>query len=237
MPDVGDAPYFFGRERLIAELVARLVGAPLLGVVGPSGSGKSSVLRAGLLPALASGVLPGSERWRQVLIRPGEHPLRELGRALDGVADAARVVVAVDQFEETFTVCDDEHERAAFVAELVAAARDGRYVVVLALRADFYGRCATYPKLAGLLAASNVLVRSMQHDELRRAIELPAQRAGLRIEPELVDVLVGDVEDEGGACAMPTTSGWAAFTARSRGSPRTRSRCSTPASRTSPARF
>ena len=62
--EVADAPYFFGRERLVAELVARLVGAPLLGVVGPSGSGKSSVVRAGLLPALADGVLPGSDGWR-----------------------------------------------------------------------------------------------------------------------------------------------------------------------------
>ena len=76
--EVVDAPYFFGRERLVAELVARLVGAPLLGVVGPSGSGKSSVVRAGLLPALAGGVLPGSAEWAQVVMRPGEHPLREL---------------------------------------------------------------------------------------------------------------------------------------------------------------
>ena len=68
--EVADAPYFFGRERLVAELVARLVGAPLLGVVGPSGSGKSSVLRAGLLPALAGGVLPGSEHWTQVSSGP-----------------------------------------------------------------------------------------------------------------------------------------------------------------------
>ena len=63
--DVEDAGYFFGRERLVAELVARLAGAPLLGIVGPSGSGKSSVLRAGLLAALAAGVLPGSETWPQ----------------------------------------------------------------------------------------------------------------------------------------------------------------------------
>ena len=77
-----DADYFFGRERLIAELVARLVGASFLGVVGASGSGKSSVLRAGLLPALAGGVLPGSERWRRVLMRPGERPLDELRRVL-----------------------------------------------------------------------------------------------------------------------------------------------------------
>ena len=67
---------FFGRERLVAELVARLVGSPLLGVVGPSGSGKSSVVRAGLMPALEAGILPGSERWRRVLLRPGDQPVR-----------------------------------------------------------------------------------------------------------------------------------------------------------------
>ena len=61
--DVEDAPLFFGRERLVAEMVARLPGARLMGIVGPSGSGKSSALRAGLLAALADGVLPGSERW------------------------------------------------------------------------------------------------------------------------------------------------------------------------------
>ena len=87
--DAVHAAYFFGRERLVAGLVARVVGSTLLAVVGPSGSGKSSVLRAGLLPALANGMLPGSERWRQVLMRPGEHPLAELRRALARVAPAA----------------------------------------------------------------------------------------------------------------------------------------------------
>ena len=72
--DVDDAEFFFGRERLVAEMVARLAGAPLMGIVGPSGSGKSSALRAGLLPALAEGVLPGSEGWALALLRPGEHP-------------------------------------------------------------------------------------------------------------------------------------------------------------------
>jgi DNA-binding SARP family transcriptional activator/WD40 repeat protein len=75
-----DSQLFFGRERLVAELVTHLVGPGLLGVVGPSGSGKSSVVRAGLLPALADGVLPGSSRWTRVVIRPGEHPLDELAR-------------------------------------------------------------------------------------------------------------------------------------------------------------
>ena len=72
--DVDDAEYFFGREKLVAQLVARLVGAPLLAIVGPSGSGKSSALRAGLLPALAAGVLPGSDGWAPALFRPGDAP-------------------------------------------------------------------------------------------------------------------------------------------------------------------
>jgi DNA-binding SARP family transcriptional activator len=80
--DAAHAEYFFGRERLVAELVARLVGSTLLAVVGPSGSGKSSAVRAGLLPALAEGVVPGSERWRRAVMRPGERPLAELSRTL-----------------------------------------------------------------------------------------------------------------------------------------------------------
>ena len=79
--DIEDADYFFGRERLVAELVARVTGARLTGIVGASGSGKSSVLRAGLLAALAAGVLPGSERWPIAVMRPGEHPLAELETA------------------------------------------------------------------------------------------------------------------------------------------------------------
>ena len=127
-----DADYFFGRERLVAELVARLVGAGFLGIVGPSGSGKSSVLRAGLLPALAGGVLPGSERWRRVLTRPGERPLEELRRllasgatdplaeALDALNAEERILLAVDQLEELFTACRSEAERAAFAETLLA---------------------------------------------------------------------------------------------------------------------
>ena len=205
--EAADAPYFFGRERLVAELVARLVGAPLLGVVGPSGSGKSSVVRAGLLPALASGVLPSSEAWPQAVIRPGEHPLAELQRALAGLGAERRVVLAVDQFEETFTVCRSEAERTRFISELahVSQRRDGS-VVVLAIRADFYGRCAEYPDLSRVLAANHVLVGSMRHVELRRAVVGPAQRVGLHVEPDLVEALVDDVEDEPGALPLLSTA-------------------------------
>src|SRR5262245_38811928 len=153
-----DSDYFFGRERLVAELVARLVVPGFLGIVGPSGSGKSSVLRAGLLPALAGGVLPGSESWRRLLLRPGERPLEELRRtlvsgaddplaeALDTLPHDARLLIAVDQLEELFTACRSEDERAVFAGMLARAAvdPDGRVVVVVALRADFYGRLAEY---------------------------------------------------------------------------------------------
>lgn len=101
--DTDDAEYFFGREQLVAELIARLVGTTLLAVVGPSGSGKSSVVRAGLLPALAGGVLPGSERWARALIRPGEHPMRELRRTADQHGRERRSVLArVRQFRGDF---------------------------------------------------------------------------------------------------------------------------------------
>jgi WD40 repeat protein/DNA-binding SARP family transcriptional activator len=200
--DVEDADVFFGRDRLVAELVARLAGAPLLGIVGPSGSGKSSALRAGLLAALKAGVLPGSERRHLRLLRPGERPLEAHGDApLSGTT-----IVAVDQFEETFTTCRNDDERAAFVERLVAYAHDPRAVVIVALRADFYGRCATYPEFARLLAANHVLVGQMRRDELRSAIESPARRAGLTVDPELVDALLADVEGEPGALPLLSTT-------------------------------
>ena len=183
-----DADYFFGRERLVAELVARLVGAGFLGIVGPSGSGKSSVLRAGLLPALAGGVLPGARVWRRLLLRPGERPLEELRRVLvSGAKDP--LAEALDTLPSTHasfspstssrssdTACRSDAERAAFADTLARAAADpdGRAVVVVALRADFYGRFAAYPGSPSCWAETRCLVGPMQASELRRAVELPA---------------------------------------------------------------
>ena len=206
--EAGDAGFFFGRERFVAELVARVTGTPFLGIVGPSGSGKSSALHAGLLAALAAGVLPGSERWALAVLRPGEHPLRALEQALAAAPDHGRLVVAVDQFEEAFTTCRDESERAAFVDALVACVRDvrRRTLVVVAVRADYYGHCAAYPELSRLLGAGHVLVGPMLPEELRRAIELPARRAGLLVERELVDALVADVEGQPGALPLVSSA-------------------------------
>ena len=222
--DAAHAEYFFGRERLVAELVARLVGSTLLAVVGPSGSGKSSAVRAGLLPALADGVVPGSESWRRAVMRPGARPLAELSRALAravpeaGGEDAApwiadaldrlepgeRLVLLIDQFEEAFVACRDQAEREAFFDALVEGAGDPdeRLVVVLAIRGDFYARCAEHAELSTLVSANQVLVGPMRRDELRRAIELPGRRAGLRIEPGLVSALVGDVAGEPGGLPL-----------------------------------
>jgi WD40 repeat protein/DNA-binding SARP family transcriptional activator len=215
--DRADAEFFCGRERLVADLLARLVESPLAGILGSSGVGKSSLLRAGVLPALSAGSLPGSDRWRQVLLRPGTHPDAELsralasgapGRALGRLAPGERLVIAVDQLEELFTLCEQEDERAAFAGRLAAAAgdRERRVLVVVSLRADFYGRLAAYPPLAALVSASHVLVGPMDRGELARAIEQPAARAGLEAERPLVEALVSDVAGEPGGLPLLSTT-------------------------------
>jgi WD40 repeat protein/class 3 adenylate cyclase len=228
--DVADARYFFGRERLVAEMVARLAGSSFLAVVGSSGSGKSSAVRAGLLPTLAAGALPGSEGWIRVMLRPGEHPERELDRVVfaalperlrsslsssQGSLEAARSVVdeerghllvVVDQAEELFTVCHDDAERQRFLDSLTSTVRTSAITVLLAIRADFYGQCSAHPALAELVADNHVLVGPMTEEEYRRAIELPARLAGLRFDRPLVDALVGEVVDEPGGLPLLSTA-------------------------------
>jgi len=222
VPD--DSRFFFGREGIVGELAARTVGVGLLGVVGPSGSGKSSVVAAGLRSSLAAGLLPGSARWRQVAMRPGEHPMPALrsavgglapgldeddplGWAIDALKPEERLVVCVDQFEELFTTAADGDEAEAFVrALLTAAANPDRGVVVICLRGDFYGHVAAYPDLAEALAANHVLVGPMSPEELRRAIELPARRTGIRVESSLVDRLIQEVGEAPGGLPLLSTA-------------------------------
>jgi DNA-binding SARP family transcriptional activator len=199
--ETSDAELFHGRERLVAELVARLVQAHLLAVVGASGSGKSSVVRAGLLPALAAGVLPGSAQWRQLVLTPAG--TRDLGAAIGSYTSPT--LLFVDQFEEVYTALDGPR-REAFITALVTAVESGRVTVVIALRSDFYGRCADHAVLSALVAANTVLVRPMAADELRRAVERPAAMAGLLLEPGLTDILVDDVRDATGALPLLSTS-------------------------------
>ena len=204
-----DAAYFFGREQLVGELAARSVGVGLLGVVGPSGSGKSSLVLAGLLPSLAAGLLPGSERWGRAVLRPGARPVAELDSALSGAERGERLVLVVDQFEEVFTTTADPAEQEAFIGRLGDLASDPAMAVVVTIRADYTGHCSLYPEFAERLAANLVLVGPMTGDQLRRAIELPARRVGLRVESALVDALVAEVQDEPGGfrcCPRPSCS-------------------------------
>jgi WD40 repeat protein/DNA-binding SARP family transcriptional activator len=184
-----DAEFFFGRERLVEELLGRLEDVPFLALVGASGSGKSSLLRAGLLPALDRD---------HVLVRPGEpHPF----------AGAANVF-AVDQFEELFAAEVTEEQRAAFVTALVERAWDPerRALLIIALRADFFVQLALYPELADLVGPNHVLLGPMSTSELRRTIEGPSDRVGLEVEPELVDTLVDDIAGELGGLPLLSTA-------------------------------
>ncbi|MCQ0012869.1 WD40 repeat domain-containing protein [Actinomadura madurae] len=181
-----DAGWYFGREALTATLVERvrgLGGKGALVVVGPSGAGKSSLIRAGLIPALR-------EEAGAVLHTAGEID----AGALASLRARAPAVLAVDQFEEILA------DRAgAGEEDLIAGLLELPATVVLALRADFYGRALRHPGLAEVLQTGQVLVTPMNEDELRRAIVMPAQRAGLELEPGLVDLLLREVSPAPGA--------------------------------------
>ena len=196
--DVDDARYFAGRERLVARLVAKLVDARFLAVVGASGSGKSSVVRAGLVAALRAGMLPGSERWGTVLTTPTQPP--------PDLADASvRTILVVDQFEELFTT-PSPTQRDEYVDWLVGAAARNDMTVVVVVRSDYYAQAAAYGRLADLLAANTVLVGEMSPDELRQVVELPAAAASLEPERGLAKAVSDDVAGEPGGLPLISTA-------------------------------
>ena len=187
-----DSRWFFGREDVTELLVAMAeedAHLPLV-LVGPSGAGKSSLLRAGLIPRLTGPV---------GLVEPADAPLTALKGKLAELpgsgdttsGDTARPAIIVDQFEAVFTQCQDEAERRAFVTELCELARTA--LVILALRADFYGHALRYPGLAAALQARQVVLGAMTEEQVRRAITEPARLARLDVEEGLVGLLLRDL--------------------------------------------
>jgi WD40 repeat protein/transcriptional regulator with XRE-family HTH domain len=252
-----DAKIFYGRGELVAQLVQRLAErlgqSGILLVTGESGVGKSSLLRAGLMPLLAAGALgAGSQRWPRRVIRPTGRPLRELaigladvantdpdfvyrtlsavpgempmlaelavrmvtgrdanaapGASADVEADAPRLILVIDQFEELFTTEEDTDdsraEREAFIAALHAAATVAAgpqklpsALVVAAVRADFLGRLIAYPPLKAALDAGPFTVGPMSEAELRLAITGPAAEADLVVEPAVVEAVISELRE------------------------------------------
>jgi class 3 adenylate cyclase/WD40 repeat protein/tRNA A-37 threonylcarbamoyl transferase component Bud32 len=184
-----DRAYFFGREEVVAELIGRLVSGRLMAVIGASGSGKSSVLRAGVIAAVQAGEVPGIDRAR--VLTPGSAPTPAAG-------PGACELIVFDQFEELFTLCDDADRRRAFIDELLACDAP----VAIGMRADMYGRLGAHPSLARAVAANQVLLGAMSQPELERAVTEPARLAGLRLEPGLVELTVRDVAGEPGALPL-----------------------------------
>lgn len=205
--ETGDSDLFFGRERLTADLVDLLRRQRFAALFGPSGSGKSSLLRAGLIPVLRSAqerdVRPAAIR----ILTPGERPAHNhapLFKPAPGVSgDGADTVVIVDQFEEVFTLCHDREERARFIDLLLTARRpESRLRVLLAVRGDFYGRCAEHRELADALRGANLLAGAMSQAELRDVVVKPATAAGLSVERTLTARLVDEVTSAPGGLPL-----------------------------------
>ncbi len=193
-----DRSFFFGRENLVAELQGKLAEHPFLPVLGPSGSGKSSVVLAGLIPALAA-ASGEPEPYLERHFRPGDDPLARLDETVQKLGDAPGPIV-VDQFEEIFTLCRDETKRATFFERILALTAERP--VVLTMRADFWGDCAPYPALRTAMEAHQRLIAPMDASELRKAIEKQAAAVGLRFEADLAATILDQVQGEPGAMPL-----------------------------------
>ncbi|MEU9328877.1 hypothetical protein AB0D91_34655 [Streptomyces canus] len=202
--ETGDGEHFHGRDDLIAELVGLTAVKRFVAVVGASGSGKSSLLRAGLIPELRDpSAGTGTDLAAIRLLTPGYRPLRTheaLFTPHDGPGDT---LLVVDQFEEVFTLGADAEERTRFLGELLAAVDPvSRLRVVIAVRADFYGRCAEHGPLAEALRDSTLLVGPMPPAALREAVVRPAAAQRLVVERALTARIVADVAGEPGGLPL-----------------------------------
>jgi formylglycine-generating enzyme required for sulfatase activity/ABC-type dipeptide/oligopeptide/nickel transport system ATPase component len=230
--DTSDAALFYGREALTDELLGRVQKESFLAIVGASGSGKSSVARAGLIPAWKAATLG-----TVYVITPTARPLESLAASLTrksesvtatvtllddlqkdprtlrlyvrkilSTSQTANLLLVVDQFEETFTLCKDTAERKAFIENLLSLADDdgerAAARVVITLRADFYHHCAEYESLRLAFEKHQTYIGAMAQDELREAIVQPAENNGWDFQPGMVDLILQDVGTEPGALPL-----------------------------------
>jgi WD40 repeat protein/energy-coupling factor transporter ATP-binding protein EcfA2 len=211
-----DARFFHGREDEIQSLLAQIRHHRFLLVIGPSGSGKSSLVTAGLLPRLDDPKHFARGTWRSLTMRPGEQPLGRLRDLLGGdpsqpdatlsallAADppAQRLLLVVDQLEELFALVKERTEQDRFLTALKALRSDARCTLIATMRADFYGDLMT--SALWPVDRSQVFdVAPLRGEALRRAIVRPAEAVGVFLEPDLVERLIADAADEPGALPM-----------------------------------
>ncbi|MEU2390571.1 hypothetical protein [Streptomyces sp. NPDC007369] len=198
-----DAGLFFGRERLVEDLLATLARHRVVALVGASGAGKSSLLHAGLLPRLRTDAPHTAVR----VLTPGPDPVERLEEALAAPREPAaadQLVLVVDQFEEVFTVCPDPAARDRFITALVGEAQrpGSRRRVVLGVRADFYAHCTRHAPLVRVLRDAQTVVGPMTAAELRRAVVEPARRSGLTVEGGLQATLIAHAHGQVGALPL-----------------------------------
>jgi WD40 repeat protein len=211
-----DARFFHGRDAEIQNLLTLVRQHHFLAVIGSSGSGKSSLIIAGLFPKLDDPRNFPRGTWRVLSMRPGAAPSEELARVLDGATDdpagaisralaaeppAQRLLLLVDQFEELFSQVKEAPSRDAFIGHLKALRADPRCTVILTLRADFYGdlmNSALWP----IDKSQLVEVAALRGESLRQAIIKPAEAVGVYLEERLVDRLLADAADEPGSLPM-----------------------------------
>ncbi|MBD1945611.1 caspase family protein [Coleofasciculus sp. FACHB-712] len=206
--ELGKEKYFFGREQAIWALLQRLNNARFLSVIGRSGCGKSSLVKAGLLPELQSDRLPGSSQWEIEIFTPGIDPLGKLTEILTRRHQENKpFVLFIDQFEEVFTLCNDEAKRQSFMRLMAdeATASDRITRVIVAIRGDFLDRCAAYPEAVNLInrtQPTTYVVELLSHSEIVETIEKPAELHGVGFEPGLVSQIAEDVENQPGALPL-----------------------------------
>ncbi|OSZ55337.1 DNA-binding protein, partial [Streptomyces pharetrae CZA14] len=199
----GDADVFFGRDQLIENLLALVRAHRSVVVLGPSGSGKSSLLRAGLIPRLSEGAGLDTPLAAIRILTPGAHPVRTHAERLRPAGKPGDTLVLVDQFEEVFTLCTDPAERAEFI-DLLLTSQDpaSRLRVVLGVRADFYSRSLEHPELVQVVREAGIPVGPPSREELREVIVRPATARGLTVERTLTAQLLDEVTGEPGGLPL-----------------------------------